>query len=139
MVERTGVSTTALIERYYAAFNRADWEAMLECLAVDVVHDLNQGSREHGKRAFREFLARMDRSYAERLDDIVVMASADGHRAAAEYVVHGTYKVTDEGLPDAEGQTYVLPGGAFFAIRDGVIARVTNYYNLRDWLDQVGA
>ena len=32
---------------------------------------------------------------------------------------------------------YVLPGGAFFAIRDGLIARVTNYYNLEDWLAQV--
>jgi len=132
-------ATTDLIQRYCDAFNRADWEAMLDCLAVDVVHDLNQGSREHGKRAFRDFLARMDRSYAEQLADIVVMTSADGHRAAAEFVVHGTYRVTDEGLPDATGQTYVLPGGAFFAIRDGLIARVTNYYNLRDWLDQVDA
>ena len=31
----------------------------------------------------------------------------------------------------------MLPGGAFFALRDGVIARVTNYYNLEDWLAQV--
>ena len=131
--------TVELVERYYAAFNRGDWSAMLDCLSIDVVHDLNQGSREHGKRAFREFLARMERSYRERLSDIVVMASADGHRAAAEYVVHGEYLVTDEGLPEADGQTYVLPGGAFFAIRDGLIARVTNYYNLRDWLGQVGA
>ena len=132
-------TTTELVQRYYDAFNRADWDGMLDCLAVDVVHDLNQGSREHGKRAFREFLARMERSYAETLTDIVVMTSADGHRAAAEYVVHGTYRVTDEGLPDADGQMYVLPGGAFFAIRGGLIARVTNYYNLRDWLAQVGA
>ena len=49
----------ALIETYYAAFNRADWNAMLECLAGDVVHDLNQGGREHGRDAFRAFLARM--------------------------------------------------------------------------------
>ena len=44
---------------------------------------------------------------------------------------------TDEGLPPADGQTYVLPGGAFFDIRDDRIARVTNYYNLQDWIRQV--
>jgi steroid delta-isomerase-like uncharacterized protein len=103
------------------------------------VHDLNQGSREHGREAFRAFLARMDRCYAEQLRDIAVMSHGGGVRAAAEYVVHGRYKAADEGLPPAHGQAYVLPGGAFFDIRDGRIARVTNYYNLQDWLAQVGA
>ena len=61
----------------------------------------------------------------------------DGARAAAEFNVHGTYKATDSGLPEAKGQTYVLPAGTFFAIRDGKIARVTTYYNLTDWIAQV--
>ena len=128
-----------LIRRYYAAFNRGDWEAMLDCLHEDVAHDLNQGERESGRDAFREFLARMDRCYSEQLRKVVVMANADGSRAAAEYEVHGTYKFDDEGLPPARGQKYVLPGGAFFDVRDGRIARVSNYYNLQDWMDQVSA
>jgi steroid delta-isomerase-like uncharacterized protein len=132
-------AASALIERYYAAFNRGDWGAMLDCVSDDVVHDLNQGAREHGRVAFRAFLARMDRCYAEQLRDIVVLSDSTGTRAGAEYVVHGRYKATDEGLPSAAGQTYVLPGGAFFEIRDGRITRVTNYYNLQDWLHQVGA
>jgi steroid delta-isomerase-like uncharacterized protein len=66
------------------------------------------------------------------------MAGAPG-RAAAEYVVEGEYLVTDDGLPPAAGQRYTLPGGAFFTIAGGVITRVTNYYNLQDWLRQVGA
>ncbi|AND67981.1 hypothetical protein ATSB10_05270 [Dyella thiooxydans] len=127
----------ALIQRYYAAFNAGDWEAMLACLTDDVAHDLNQGEREHGREAFRAFLARMNRSYAERLEKIVVMAAADGTRAAAEYEVHGSYLADDEGLPPAHGQRYVLPGGAFFDLRDGRISRVTNYYNLADWIAQV--
>ncbi|WP_300621798.1 ketosteroid isomerase-related protein [Dokdonella sp.] len=130
--------TIALITNYYAAFNRGDWEGMLAHLTDDVVHDLNQGARESGREAFRAFLARMDRSYSERLEDIVVSTAPDGARAAAEYVVHGTYKADDEGLPPAKGQKYVLPGGAFFDIRGGRIARVTNYYNLQDWIAQVG-
>jgi len=126
------------IQHYYDAFNRGDWTAMLDCLHADVVHDLNQGARETGREAFAAFLQRMDASYREQLRDIVVMAADDGARAAAEYVVHGEYLRADEGLPPANGQTYVLPGGAFFELRDGRIARVTNYYNLQDWIAQVG-
>ncbi len=122
---------------YYAAFNRGDWSAMLDCLHDAVIHDLNQGARETGRAAFAAFLARMDASYREQLRDLVVMATADGDRAAAEYVVHGKYLRTDAGLPVASGQTYVLPGGAFFELREGKIARVTNYYNLQAWVGQV--
>ena len=129
--------STELVLAYYAAFNRGDREAMLALLADDVAHDLNQGPRETGRGAFAAFMARMDRCYREQLRDIVVMATADGARAAAEYVVHGEYLADDEGLPPARGQRYVLPGGAFFDIRDGRIARVSNYYNLTEWLAQV--
>ncbi len=129
---------TTLVLDYYAAFNRGDRAAMLALLTDDVVHDLNQGPRETGRDTFAAFMTRMDRSYREQLRDIVVMASPDGTRAAAEYVVHGAYLADDEGLPPANGQTYVLPGGAFFELRDGKIARVTNYYNLQDWIAQVG-
>lgn len=131
------MTTADLIRSYYDAFNRGDREAMLGLLADDVVHDLNQGGRETGVAAFRAFMARMDRCYREQLRDIVVMVSEDGRHAAAEYVVHGTYLADDDGLPKANGQTYVLPGGAFFEVSDGRIARVTNYYNLQDWIDQV--
>ena len=126
-----------VITAYYAAFNRGDWDGMCALLSDDVAHDLNQGERQLGRDAFRRFLDRMSRSYREQLRDIVVMAGADG-RAAAEYIVEGEYLATDEGLPPARGQRYVLPGGAFFELRDGRIRRVTNYYNLTDWLRQVG-
>jgi len=127
-----------LIGRYYAAFNAGDADGMLACLADDVAHDINQGTRQQGKEAFRAFLAHMDRCYSEALEDLAIMASPDGTRAAAEFIVHGTYKATDEGLPEASGQSYVLPAGAFFALEGGRIARVTVYYNLADWLEQVG-
>ena len=122
---------------YYAAFNRGDRDGMLALLADGVVHDLNEGDRQVGKPAFAAFMQRMDASYREQLRDIVVFATQDGDRAAAEYVVHGEYLRDDEGLPPAKGQKYVLPGGAFFDIRDDRIARVTNYYNLQDWIGQV--
>ena len=129
----------ALLTRYYAAFNAGDWLGMLDCLDDEVVHDINQGERQHGKAAFAQFLAHMERCYRERLEGIVLMASEDGLRGAAEFVVHGEYLATDEGLPEADGQTYVLPAGAFFGMANGKIVRVTVYYNLADWCAQVGA
>lgn len=128
----------ALIQSYYRAFNAAEWDAFLGLLTDDVVHDINHGARETGREAFRAFMARMNRSYAEQIVDLVVMASDDGTRASAEFVVEGKYLATDIGLPEARGQTYRLPAGAFFAIEGGHVARVTNYYNLADWLHQVG-
>ena len=127
-----------LVQAYYDAFNAGDMPTFLGLLSEDVVHDINQGERQQGKAAFAAFMDKMNRCYKERLSDIVVMQSADGSRAAAEFVVHGQYLADDEGLPPAQGQTYVLPAGAFFHIHCGKIARVTNYYNLNDWVEQVG-
>ena len=126
-----------LIRSYYDAFNRGDRQAMLALLTNDVAHDVNQGGRETGKGTFARFLAHMDRCYQEEIRDLVVMATPDGSRAAAEFTVQGTYLATDVGLPMAKGQRYSLPAGAFFEVRGGLIARVTTYYNLKEWTRQV--
>lgn len=131
-------ATIQLLQQYYDAFNRGDLDAFLSLLADDVVHDVNQGGREVGKAAFHAFMERMAKHYHERAEDLVLMASADGSRGAAEFVIVGIYAVTDEGLPPACGQSYRLPVGAFFEVRGGKVARVTNYYNLADWIAQVG-
>ncbi|MFT8243626.1 ketosteroid isomerase-related protein [Roseomonas sp. BN140053] len=130
--------TEALIRRYYDAFNAGNWDGMLACLAEDVAHDVNQGDRQVGRDAFAAFLRHMEQCYREQLRDIVVMVDATGTRAAAEFVVEGEYLHTDEGLPEAAGQRYTLPAGAFLEVRDGRIARLSMAYNLRDWMRQVG-
>ena len=127
-----------LIQNYYAAFNAGDMDTFLNLLTDDVIHDINQGKREIGKDAFKQFMACMNHNYKEQLVDMVIMATEDGKRAAAEFVVLGEYLQTDEGLPAANGQKYRLPAGAFFEIRDNKVARITNYYNLNDWIAQVG-
>jgi steroid delta-isomerase-like uncharacterized protein len=134
---RASDRATALVLSYFDAFNKGQWDALLALLSEDVVHDVNQGWREVGKDQYRNFTARLARCYRERIGDICVLALADGRRAAAEYVVDGTYVESDPGLPPARGQKYHLRGGAFFEIADNKIARVTNYYNLQDWLRQI--
>lgn len=131
------MNTTELIEVYYAHFNRGDWDAILELLTDDVAHDVNESQREIGKAAFKAFFERMNRSYAENILDVSVTVNAAGSRAAAEYVVSGTYQQTDAGLPEARGHRYKIAGGAFFEVQQGKISRVTNYYNLQMWLQQI--
>ena len=132
-------ATRDLIARYYAAFNAADGAAMLACVSDDIEHRVNEGGIRRGKALFADFCAHMGVSYREELKDMVIYASEDGTRGAAEFVVHGTYLQTDPGLPEAKGQTYVLPAGGFFDVKDGQITRVTTFYNLNDWVRQVSA
>ncbi len=126
-----------IIQTYYDAFNRQDWEGMLACLTDDVQHDINQGGTQVGKDQFRVFLQGMDNAYNESLHDIVLMSNAEGNRVAAEFIVKGTYKISEPGLPPAHGQQYELKVGTFFEIKNGLIARVTNYYNLQTWIQLV--
>ena len=130
-------NTVELLQQYYDAFNRQDMEAFLNLLTEDVVHDINQGGREVGKAVFAAFMDRMNAHYREQIVDLSISSNEDGSRAAVEFRVLGEYLSTDEGLPEANGQTYDLPAGAFFEIRDGKVARITNYYNLQDWIEQV--
>jgi steroid delta-isomerase-like uncharacterized protein len=135
--ERRVKDTEALIRSYYERFNQKDWQGMLGMLSEDVAHDSNQGGRSHGRDAFQRFLADMDKHYDERLVDIVVMVDPSGKRAAAELVCNGVYKTSAPGLPPARMQKYSLPVGAFFDVQSGKIARVTTYYNLKEWIRQV--
>ena len=130
-------ATLALIARYYAAFNAGDPAGMLACLTDNVEHRVNEGQPRIGKAPFAEFCSHMGVSYREELRDIVIFATDDGARAAAEFAVHGRYLKTDPGLPEATGQTYTLPAGGFFEMQGGLISRLTTFYNLNDWIRQV--
>lgn len=107
----------------------------------NIAHDLSQGVRKTGKTAFAAVMRLMDAHYREQLSDVVVMASEDGRRAAVEYVVHGEYLSTDDGLLEARGQRYVLLGGTFFEIAEEgqkpCIFRISNHYNLQGRIAQV--
>lgn len=131
--------THATLTAYYAAFNAQDAAGMLACVTDDVEHRVNEGGIRRGRAKFAEFCAHMGVSYRETLQDIQLFINHDASRAAAEFVVHGTYLKTDPGLPEAHGQTYILPAGSFFDLKDGKISRITTFYNLNDWIAQVSA
>lgn len=126
-----------ILEHYYAAFNAHDSEAMLALLSDDVIHEPCQGRHRQGKERFRQFLAHMDECYREQVIDPEMFINGDGTRGAAEFMLEGEYLKTDSDLPPARGQRYALRVGTFFEFRDGKITRVTNHYNLQDWIEQI--
>lgn len=133
------MKTQELVKAYYEAFNEQNRKVILSLLAEDVIHDINQGGRHVGKETFNKFLDKMDGAYLEKLTDIVIMVDETGRRAAAEFTVNGTYLKTDPGLPEARGQKYILPAGAFLEIDTdkNLIKRVSTHYNLPLWVEMV--
>ncbi len=134
----TATATRKLIRAYYDRFNAQDVAGLLDLLGPQVVHEISQGARETGRARFARFLAHMNECYRERVGALAIMVDADGSRAAAEFELDGTYLRTDGDFCAARGQRYRLRVGAFFEIKHGRITRVSNHYNLKDWLRQVG-
>jgi steroid delta-isomerase-like uncharacterized protein len=131
------MSPKEIISTYLTAFNNGDTATMLDLVSDDIAHHTNQGPIRTGKTAFAEFNAHMTRCYREQLKDIIIFTSDDPTRAAAEFTVHGTYLATDDGLPEANRQTYQIPAASFLTLTNQKISRITTYYNLPDWIQQV--
>lgn len=125
------------VQQYYEAFNAKNWQGMLALLHPEVRHEANQGDVRIGLKKFTAFLQKMDEAYEETLTDMVFFSEPQDKRVAVEFVVNGIYKKAEEGLPEAHGQSYVLPAGAFLEVTDGKISRVTTYYNLPLWIELV--
>ncbi len=128
-----------IVKAYYRYFNKGNWEGMRSLLDENVRHEPNQGEPRTGLDLFRKFQEHMEECYSETLTDMVFFSEPEGKRVAAEFVVNGTYKATDEGLPEATGQKYVLPAAAFLEVSNGKITRITTHYNLPLWESLVRA
>jgi steroid delta-isomerase-like uncharacterized protein len=125
------------VRLYYQCFNQKNWKGMLTLVDPEIRHEPNQGDVRVGLEKFTEFLQSMDDAYEETLTDIVLFSEPTGKRIAAEFTVNGIYKKGEAGYPEARGQSYVLPAGAFLEVTDGRITRVTTYYNLPLWINLV--
>jgi steroid delta-isomerase-like uncharacterized protein len=126
-----------IVHRYYDCFNRKDYAGMLALVHPEVCHEVNQGGTRDGKALFEEFVGEMEEAYAEQLTDMVLFTEPSGRLVAAQFTVNGIYKKGDPDMPPAHGQSYVLPAGAFLEVRDGLVSKVTTYYNLPLWIQLV--
>ncbi len=125
--------TLSLVQSFLDALNANDHDAALALVSEDVAHDPFDGEREIGRDRLRWRLGLEARHFDECFADIALMSAPGGVRAAAEFTVRGTYRATAEGLPEATGQNYTLPGGMFFEIDGGEITRISEQRNPVQW------
>ncbi|EKF17986.1 ketosteroid isomerase-related protein [Nitratireductor pacificus] len=130
--------TLALVKRFLEALNAHDHAAVLALTSEDVAHDPFDAAREIGHEKLRWRLGLATRHFDEELADIAVMVGDGGVRAAAEFTVRGKYLATAQGMPEARGQSYALPGAMVFEVDDGLITRVSMYRNPVQWRAALG-
>lgn len=129
--------TRDLVSRYLGARSERSIAGVTALLSEDVAYDPAGGERGIGREAVEAALVRHFRLFREALSDTVILVSEDGHRAAAEFTVRGTYQESAEGLPPADGQSFSVPGAAFFEVDEGRISRVTEYINQTHLVRQI--
>lgn len=119
-------ANTALIERFYIAFQNRDAESMAACYAPDIQFQDPAFGVLHGKEAgdmWRMLLARAT-DFTLTYDNIKSIGQVASAKAVARY----TYSAT--------GNIVVNEINARFAIRDGLIAEHTDVFDLWRWSRQ---
>ena len=81
----------------------------------------------------------MNRSYQDTLTDMVIFESPDGTpgRPSSSSTASIWYLATDQGMRGSDRSALFFSAGAFFELRDGKAARITIYYNVKDWITSV--
>lgn len=117
-----------IVQRYIAAYNAQNVEAMLACLTDDVrFENLSDGTvtaATTGKEAFARLAGQSVGLFSER-EQVVEGCIAAGPRVALRIRYSATVAAD---LPNGwrAGQQVGLQGASFFTLRDGLIAELAD-------------
>jgi steroid delta-isomerase-like uncharacterized protein len=129
------------MQRYLDAGNARDVDGVVGFMSEDVVlADLPLGEQVHGKAAAREFVARVMSAYSSdfrrQLGRLVV---DDGTTYAFEFSETGTNDLAVPGSRfPATGRRFELSVVSIGRVRAGEIVEHKDYWDLTDYLRQVG-
>ena len=99
--------------------------------------NVGTGERVVGRAAQRADLAKLLAAWSElRVETVNLLVAGDSY--AKEWVMTGVHTGDMPGLP-ATGRNFRIVGAGVGQVRDGKIANATEYWNLADFLSQVGA
>jgi steroid delta-isomerase-like uncharacterized protein len=132
------IDPKALVLGWTDALNRGDADAAAAYVTEDCVFtNIGTGQRLVGRDAAREDFVALIAMYSEmRIEKTTFLSTADGHYAT-EWIMTGVHTGDVPGLP-ATGKPFRISGAGFGEIRDGKLARVTEYWNMAEFLIQVG-
>jgi len=119
------------------ALNRHDPDGVAAAFAPDcVLTDVGVGQRAQGRDAIRATAVGFIAMFTKlRIEKTVTLS--EGERYASEWVMTGTYTGDAPGLP-ATGRSFRVLGAGVGEVRDGLIVRGTESWNMADFLTQVG-
>jgi steroid delta-isomerase-like uncharacterized protein len=127
-----------LLDRHYKAWSTGDIEGIVACFTDDaVLEDLAVEHSFEGKEAIR----RMAEAVLAAMPDLVWTASltfVEGPIAASEWRMTGTHKGDLPRIGPGTGRTFSVSGMSIDEIRDGLIHRHRDYWNLTTYQRQVG-
>ena len=120
------------------ALNGNDPEAVAACFAEHGVQvDHATGQRAQGRPAIRENAAGFFKVFSElHIEQTSYVAS--GAVFAAEWTMSAVHTGDLPGLP-ATGRSFAVAGAKFTEVDDGEIVSAALYWNMADFLAQVGA
>jgi steroid delta-isomerase-like uncharacterized protein len=120
------------------AINRHDPDAAAAFYAPDAdFTDVGAGQRAQGRDAIRDVFKAFLAMSADLAIEKTNMLS-DGTWFATEWVMTGVHTGDIPGLP-ATGRSFHVVGAGVGEVRDGLIVHATEYWNMADFLGQVGA
>jgi steroid delta-isomerase-like uncharacterized protein len=130
--------TEKMMEDYIAATNAHDMEKVLSFLADDAVYECTPiGKVSQGKKEIKDFLSN---TYTEFPDFKLEMKSGfnAGDWGAGEWVMSGTFAQSTNPQMPATGKKFSVRGSTIMEFSGGKISRHTNYWNLAEFMQQVG-
>jgi steroid delta-isomerase-like uncharacterized protein len=129
--------TETMMKDYLAAMNAHDAEKMLTFLTDDAVYECTPlGKVSKGKKEIKDFISN---TFTDFPDFKIEMKSGfkAGDWGASEWVMSGTFAHSSTGMP-ATGKKFSVRGSTINEFSGGKISRNTNYWNLAEFLQQVG-
>ena len=131
------MKTEELIQTYYREFNKRNVVGLLKILHPHVIHTTFAGNIEIGLDAFQKYILGVFDCVKETVSNVIILVSDDGRYASAQVICDGEYVKTAYNYPEARNQKYSVECHSFFEIKDGLIYKLSNYFNEKDWLAQI--
>jgi steroid delta-isomerase-like uncharacterized protein len=125
------------LQEYLAAWNTRDGQRVAEWMADDATYeDVALGQTHTGRQAIAAFVDGMTGFSTDYRFEPVSAFSTDANYVS-EWELSGTHDGDAAGLP-ATGRPYRIRGVSVGTLSRGKIARNRDYWNMADFLVQVG-
>ena len=131
--------TMAVIEKFYAAFEKSEWQVIRDCFAPDCMTVTPSGAMnvEQHEQFGKAFKAAFPAGRMKVKNSVV-----SGEWVAVEGAFVGRHEkdlVGPQGTIPAQGKDLNMPFGDFFRIRNGKIIEHNVYWDQVGMLAQLGA